>query len=219
MSKKIKKPWPTKAAMEQVYEKNLWGGREFEFYSGDGSHNPEIVNPYIAVLKSFLSSFENPLTVCDLGCGDFNVGKELVKYTNKYIAVDIVKSLIENNKEKFVTNNVEFHCMDITVDKLPSADCVVLRQVLQHLSNAEVHQVLDKLSTYKFIVLTEHVPNGDFVSNKDIISGQGIRLKKKSGLNLLESPFNLQVKEEKELLNVSLKENKGVIVTTLYQIF
>ena len=219
MSKKIKKPWPTKAAMEQVYEKNLWGGREFEFYSGDGSHNPEIVNPYIAVLKSFLSSFENSLTVCDLGCGDFNVGKELVKYTNKYIAVDIVKSLIENNKEKFVTNNVEFHCMDITVDKLPSADCVVLRQVLQHLSNAEVHQVLDKLSTYKFIVLTEHVPNGDFVSNKDIISGQGIRLKKKSGLNLLESPFNLQVKEEKELLNVSLKENKGVIVTTLYQIF
>ena len=28
--KKIKKPWPTKDAMEQIYEKKLWGGAEFE---------------------------------------------------------------------------------------------------------------------------------------------------------------------------------------------
>ncbi len=74
-----KTPWPTKEVMNQIYEKNLWGGNENEFYSGEGSHNPEIVEPYLQTLKSFLSSFENPLTVCDLGCGDFNVGQHLVK--------------------------------------------------------------------------------------------------------------------------------------------
>ncbi|MDB9961773.1 SAM-dependent methyltransferase, partial [Oceanihabitans sp.] len=80
-TKRIKKPWPTKETMEQVYEMKLWGDNKSEFYSGLGSHDPEIVNPYIDVLTSFLTSFKSPLVVCDLGCGDFNVGKELVKYT------------------------------------------------------------------------------------------------------------------------------------------
>ncbi len=217
-TKRIKKPWPTKDAMEQVYEMKLWGGDTSNFYSGVGSHHPEIVNPYIDVLTSFLTSFKSPLTVCDLGCGDFNVGKKLVKYTKKYVAVDIVTDLINYNKEKFAAKNLEFHCLDIAVDDLPHGDCALLRQVLQHLSNAEVHSILRKLSDFKYVILTEHLPQGDFVPNKDIISGQGIRLKKQSGINVLASPFNFKVKEEKQLLSVVLKDYKGVIVTTVYKI-
>ena len=93
-AKNIKKPWPTKDAMEQVYAMQLWGKNDSVFYSGDGSHYPEIVNPYIDVVAFFLTSFERPITVCDLGCGDFNIGKELVKYSAKYVAVDIVEDLI-----------------------------------------------------------------------------------------------------------------------------
>ena len=37
--KKIKKPWATRAAMEQVYDLNLWGANETKFYSGEGSHH------------------------------------------------------------------------------------------------------------------------------------------------------------------------------------
>ena len=103
-SKNIKKPWPTKAAMEQVYEKNMWGGQT-DFYSGKGSHQPDIVEPYINAVTAFLTSFKNPLTVCDLGCGDFNIGRQLVKHTKKYIAVDIVHNLIERNRETFKADN------------------------------------------------------------------------------------------------------------------
>ncbi|GAA3588071.1 class I SAM-dependent methyltransferase [Flavivirga amylovorans] len=218
-TKRIKKPWPTKDAMEQVYAMKLWGGNTSDFYSGAGSHHPEILNPYINVLTSFLTSFKSPLVVCDLGCGDFNVGKELVKYTKKYIAVDIVAGLIERNKEKFKEAHLEFHCLDIAVDDLPSGDCAILRQVLQHVSNAEVQNVVRKLTGFKYVILTEHLPNRDFVPNKDIISGQGIRLKKQSGLNVLAPPFNFKVKEEKQLLSVILNDDKGVIVTTLYKVF
>ncbi|WP_299157371.1 class I SAM-dependent methyltransferase [uncultured Tenacibaculum sp.] len=217
--KKQKKPWPTKDAMEQVYEMKLWGDNESNFYSGFGSHNPKIIAPYLDVVKSFLASFKKPLTVCDLGCGDFNIGKELVKYTEKYIAVDIVESLITYNKEKFKEENLEFHCLDIATDDLPIADCVMLRQVLQHLSNTEVQSIADKLTDFKYVILTEHVPEGSFIANKDIISGQGIRLKKQSGLNLLVPPFNFKVKEKKQLLSINLNDNKGVIVTTLYKVF
>ena len=48
--KKSKQPWPTKAAMEQVYAQKLWGNNETNFYSGEGSHHPKIVNPYITCL-------------------------------------------------------------------------------------------------------------------------------------------------------------------------
>ena len=217
--KKIKKPWPTKAAMEQVYELRLWGDEKTEFYSGSGSHQLEIVKPYIAAVTSFLRSFKTPISVCDLGCGDFNVGKELVIHAKKYVAIDIVASLIAFNKEKFKEPNLEFQCLDIAVADLPSGDCAIVRQVLQHLSNAEVQAIVNKLLNFKYLILTEHIPEGDFIPNKDILSGQGIRLKKNSGINLLASPFHLKVKEEKQLIAFPLEGNKGILVTTLYVIF
>ena len=218
-TKKVKKPWPTKAVMEQVYKLRLWGDEKTEFYSGYGSHQADIIKPYIAAVISFLRSFKTPILVCDLGCGDFNVGKELVIYTKKYVAIDIVAPLIAFNKEKFKEPNLEFHCLDIAVADLPRGDCAIIRQVLQHLANAEVQAIVNKLLNFKYLILTEHVPKGDFIPNKDILSGQGIRLKKKSGINLVATPFHLKVKEEKQLIAYNLGDEKGVLVTTLYVLF
>ncbi|MGX1928896.1 class I SAM-dependent methyltransferase [Flagellimonas sp. 2504JD4-2] len=216
-ARKTKKPWPTKAAMEQIYEAKLWGDNGAEFYSGDGSHHPEMVEPYVDVLQSLLKSFENPLTVVDLGCGDFNIGKALIESTKKYIAVDIVEELINFNKKKFQHPNLEFYCLDIAKDELPSADCAVLRQVLQHLSNQEIKSIVNKLYDFKYVVLTEHLPHGDFSPNMDIVSGQGIRLKKQSGVDLQEAPFYLKVKEARQLLVVNSPSLGGRVVTTLFE--
>ena len=216
MSRLKKQAWPTKDAMDQVYKLKLWGRNSSEFYSGEGSHLPEIVDPYIEKVVSFLKSFEKPLIVCDLGCGDFNIGKELFPYTEKYFAIDIVQDLIEFNKEKYKAENLEFQCLNIAEDKLPKGDFAIIRQVLQHLSNTEIQSIINKLSKFKYILITEHLPICDFEPNKDIISGQGIRIKKQSGVNLTAPPFNLKVKEEKEILSFELKNGKGRIVTKLY---
>ena len=213
-----KTPWPTKDTMTQIYDLNLWGGKEFDFYSGAGSHDIKIVQPYLDAVISFLNSHNNSLTVCDLGCGDFNIGKQLTKYTSHYIGVDIVDTLIERNKTLFKEDNLEFHCLDIAKDELPTANCIILRQVLQHLSNSEIQDIVRKLAAYKYVILTEHIPMSSFIPNKDIISGQGIRLKQNSGIDLLELPFNLKVKEEYVLNEVVLKNNKGRILTILYEI-
>lgn len=209
-----KKPWPTKAVMEQVYEKNLWGGEKGEYYSGYGAHNPELVNPYIEVVSFFLTSLEKPPIICDLGCGDFNLGKELVRFSKKYIAVDIAENLINRNKEKFKDEKLDFQCMDIAKDELPKGDVAIIRHVLQHLSNEEVQRILDKLSAFKYVIITEHIPEEEFVPNLDIISGQGTRLKKKSGLLITKDPFNFTYKEEREIL--SLSDNHGIMKTMLY---
>ena len=214
-----KQPWPTKEAMIQIYEKNLWGGNSTEFYSGEGSHLTNIIQPYIEAVSIFLKSFEDPIKVCDLGCGDFNVGKELVSLTKNYVGVDIVPELISRNQRLFQNENLSFICLDLAVDDLPLGDCALVRQVLQHLSNDEVKKILQKLTNYKYVIITEHLPMGDFVPNKDKISGQGIRLKDQSGIDLFAEPFNWKVLLAKELLSIELEKGKGRIVTTLYKVF
>ena len=219
MLKKTKKPWPAKDVMNQIYEMNLWGGNQFDFYSGIGSHDAKIIDPYLKVIIAFLESYNRSLIVCDLGCGDFNIGKHLTKYSKKYIAIDVVENLTKRNKNLYKDHNLEFYCLDIINDKLPSGDCIILRQVLQHLSNKDIEKVIKKITIYKYIILTEHIPLGNFVSNKDIISGQGIRLKQNSGVNILEAPFNLKIKDQKQLEEHILENNKGRILTTLFKVF
>lgn len=219
LEKKInKQPWPTKDAMQQIYELNLWGGEATEFYSGLGSHDQSIVKPYLLAVKEFLKSLKKPVDIVDLGCGDFNVGKELISYSKKYIGIDIVPELIERNREKYTTKNLSFECLDIAKDELPKGDVVIVRQVLQHLSNQEVKSVVDKLSQYRYIILTEHLPTVEFTPNVDIISGQGIRLKKGSGLDLELPPFNLNVNEVKVISSVPYPLGKGIIETKIIRL-
>jgi len=215
---KNKKPWPTKEAMEQVYVMNLWGKGESAFYSGNGSHDEVLVRPYLEVVRNFLKAHHRKLSVCDLGCGDFNIGRQLLQYAKHYKAVDIVPALINYNKSHFRFDNLDFQCLNIAKDELPEGDVVILRQVLQHLSNPEVQSVVNKIKAFKYLILTEHQSASDFIPNKDIISGQGIRLKKNSGLEITKPPFNFKYETRKELLSIPVPDGKGVIKTTLYRI-
>ena len=218
MRKIPKQPWPTKDAMTQVYEQHLWGGNTYDFYSGEGSHEPEFLSPYVEAVSTFLKSHKDIVSICDLGCGDFNVGKHFLPYVSNYYAIDIVANLIERNKNQFSFSNLEFQCIDISKHDLPKADCALIRQVLQHLSNKEIEGIVKKLRCYKYLIITEHIPTGEFEPNKDIISGQGIRLKINSGVNLLEGPFNLKIQEQLELCKIVLDNHKSQIVTTLYRL-
>ncbi|MFS4415344.1 class I SAM-dependent methyltransferase [Maribacter sp. 2307ULW6-5] len=202
--------------MAQIYDQNLWGGPKGSFYSGQGSHHPGLTVPYLERLTQFLNTF-NPLpVVCDLGCGDFNVGRELVPFSSRYIGVDIVPMLIAHNKARFREPKLDFRCLDIAKDPLPKGNCALLRQVLQHLNNEEIHAILRKLSGFGHVVVTEHVPSGSFDPNVDIISGQGTRLRRGSGVVLTAPPFNFSVAHQEKWLSLPSPDGKGVVETVLY---
>ena len=80
-SKSSKISWPTKDVMKQIYDQSLWGGKEFDFYSGIGSHDPMMVNIYVKTVTDFLKSHDHKMTICDIGCGDFNIGQHIFKYS------------------------------------------------------------------------------------------------------------------------------------------
>lgn len=201
--------------MRDIYLNKKWGGKKHDFYSGFGSHSRKVVKPYVKAIRRFFDSHQNKFVVCDIGCGDFNVGSQLVNSTSAYKAVDVVDELIVRNRNLYKNEKLTFDCVDIIKDKLPEGDCVLIRQVLQHLSNDDIEKVLPKLQKFKYAVVTEHLPKKEFTANMDKSTGASIRLSRGSGVVLHKPPFNLKAKKNTEL--VRKYYNKGVIVSTLYE--
>src|SRR5690606_31565392 len=83
-------------------------------------------------------------------------------FCSDYIACDIVPDLIEFNKKKYRTHNVDFRVVDLVTDVLPAGDIVFIRQVLQHLRNSQIKQLIPKLvQNYKILILTEHLASSN----------------------------------------------------------
>jgi hypothetical protein len=120
----------TLEVFRKIYADNEWGlpsNSGQKFYSGSGSHDSAIVDPYIKAVKEFLESFDTKLQAVDLGCGDFNVGAQLRYYCDNYIACDIVPELIEHNKKLYTNFDVDFRTLDLTNEELPDGDVVFIR--------------------------------------------------------------------------------------------
>ena len=207
-----------KEVMSLIYKENLWGGRNEPFYSGSGSHKQKIVEPYVRSITKWLASFDEKLVVCDLGCGDFNVGRQLVPFSKRYVGIDVVDALIKRNKTIFNEDKLTFHCLDIIQDELPEGDCAIVRQVLQHLSNEEILTLMPKLRKYRFLVVTEHLPFSEFIPNINKSTDYNIRLGKKSGVVLTEAPFYLNPIKEEKLVTIGFRQ-RSQISTTVYQNF
>jgi SAM-dependent methyltransferase len=177
-----------------IYENKRWGVKGDErFNSGTGSDDL-ISNRFINFTQEYIQ--ENNITsIVDLGCGDFRVGSQYITpQVTKYIGVDVVDSLIEHHQNEFGNDVISFQCLDIINDELPKGELCIIRQVLQHLSNDQVQQILIKLRAYKYVLVCDHVPGGEFTANIDKKHGEDIRLKDNSGLVFNESPFNEKLK-------------------------
>jgi len=209
-----------KEAFTRIYSDELWGHdatNGIKYNSGIGSREPLAIQSYVGAVKGFITSLEHKPDLVDLGCGDFLVGSQIRPYCGRYVACDIVDSLIAYNADHYKDADVDFMVCDIIEDRLPDGEIATLRQVLQHLSNAQISKVLPKVAAkYKFLVLTEHLPLGDFIPNVDKQTGPGIRLENKnpSGVVITKPPFNLPLVKSCELCRV--ERMGGVIVTTLY---
>jgi SAM-dependent methyltransferase len=176
-----------------IYQENQWGGEPGEYCSGSGSTEEQASN-YASRVRAFIGA-KGITSVVDLGCGDFVVGSRLVTNGIKYIGVDVVAPLVHRNLMRFASENVTFVHADITKDPLPDADLCLLRQVLQHLSNAEIEQVLEKTEKYKYILVTEHYPSPSVgvVPNKDKPHGADTRIYDNSAVFLDRPPFNARI--------------------------
>ena len=190
----------------RIYHSEAWGSHpDRPFCSGEGSIREDAIGPYCETIRGFLQA-HNIRHLVDLGCGDFGVGSRLLSPDLRYTAVDIVPDLVEYNRKRFADSRLEFKCLNIIDDELPAGDLCLVRQVLQHLSNGEILQILNKLRAYKFAIVTEHVYSGPgWRPNVDKPHGPGTRIPARSGVFLDAPPF---YRDAKALVEVPLSTHE-----------
>jgi SAM-dependent methyltransferase len=190
---------------QDVYERNLWGSDgNSEFFSGMGSRG-EAALVYVRQMADLFQRHSRelgrPLTVVDLGCGDFQVGRALLEAVPdmEYVGCDIVPELVAHNNALYATDKVRFCQLDLVSDPLPEGDVCLVRQVFQHLPNSDI-QAFFRRADYQWIYLTEgHPAFRTGTVNPDKPAGHEIRFDWRTGrgrgVELDRPPFNLMTQE------------------------
>lgn len=185
---------PVAEAFDWIYRSRAWGTSAGEpFCSGFGS-DAEFAKPYVNWVRQFIDR-QNIREVVDLGCGDFRIGRLICAPGGNfhYVGLDVVAELIAYNRSQFGNNRIEFRLADIIQDELPDGELCLIRQVLQHLSIAEISQVLKHCSKYKYLLVTEEIYSGKGRRpNRDKPHGPDNRLYDRSGVYLDLPPFRLE---------------------------
>ena len=167
-------------AFNIAYEKSVWSNRETR--SGPGS-----TRAYTRQLKRSIPLLLDLLgcqSILDAPCGDFNWMRGMSLGDRSYIGGDLVRPLIEDLRQRFP--EVDFRVLDITRDDLPDADLWLCRDVLFHMSLADVQRVLDSFmrSNIKYLVTTHFL---QCETNEDTETGPAAYCLR----NLCRPPFNL----------------------------
>ena len=147
-----------------IYKYNLWG-----FGSGTGSlkfNNQK----YIDFMNDFLKNHTDVSSIIDLGCGDWQLHKHINLNNQQYLGIDIVEKVIKVNKKKYGKPKINFLCNNFLEDKIPNADLIIVKDVLQHLSDDNIKAFLNNIKNvkYKYLLIT----NFNNHKNKDIKTGQ-----------------------------------------------
>jgi len=163
---------------DKIYASNSWRAG-----SGIGSLAKRTTG-YRKFIELFLQ--ENSIkSVVDYGCGDWQFSHLIDWGEVKYIGVDVASAVIDANTRRYARKNVEFRLVDPHNLDLPSADLLISKDVIQHLSDEDVNLFLKKiLPKYKYALITNCVwPESDL--NTPIKTG-GFR-----PLDIRRGPFNV----------------------------
>jgi SAM-dependent methyltransferase len=165
-----------------IYENDYWQSKES--VSGTGS-----TLKYTANLRKELPPLFSKFgiqSILDAPCGDFNwMSRLLAEVDVRYIGGDIVKPLIRSLNERHGSDRVSFVHLDLISGTFPSADLMICRDCLFHLSYADTQAVLKNFiaSGIPYLLTTSHKNNGTVV-NCDIQTGS-FRV-----MDLFASPYN-----------------------------
>jgi hypothetical protein len=152
-----------------IYYSNFWSNGES--LSGAGSTIKSTQN-IRQRLPELIVKF-NIKTVFDAPCGDLNWMKLLLPTLNvNYIGADIVAPLVDKLNESYGDESTKFVKINLITDLFPSADLMICRDCLFHLSYDDIHNVLTNFlkSDIKYLLTTTYLNEYKF-KNRNIISG------------------------------------------------
>ena len=142
-------------AFEAIYLTHSWGGRS---HSGPGS-DPEHSTSYLRFVNQWLEKHPDCRNIVELGCGDWATTSR-IKFPprHSYVGLDIVPGVIAMNRERYQSEAVRFECSDFLCQPPPGGDLLLIKDVLQHLTNACVHDFIrNVLPRFRYAIITNDV--------------------------------------------------------------
>ena len=167
-------------AFREAFLANLWGDPESVSGPGSGVTRTAAFRDQIPSLLRDLGA----TSLLDAGCGDFNWLRLVDLPVERYLGVDIVSELVEQNLRRHADVKHAFVLADFTRAELPRMDVILCRDGLVHFAFADVRAALRNFvrSGARWLLTTTFVdPQRE---NTDIATG-GWR-----PLNLQRPPFD-----------------------------
>jgi hypothetical protein len=195
-----------KSIFTDIYDKNLWGSEESASGTGSTLKETEKLRTKLPLLLESILSNSN-LIFMDAPCGDFNWFQYMDLKLVKYIGVDIVAEVINNNNTIYGNSNRTFINANIITDNLPYADVILCRDCLVHFPHEEIFRAISnfKKSGSKYLLTTTFPTSPE---NVDIILGNW------RPLNLQIAPFNfpqpIHLLHEELQLNDKIFDSKSL---------
>jgi hypothetical protein len=171
-----------RSVFSEIFKDRYWGDEES--VSGIGSRMAQTESirrelPRIIAKYDVKRLFDAP-------CGDLNWIKSVLVQTEvEYAGGDIVPEVVELARRNSPKSDYQFSVFDITSDPFPAADLWLCRDVLFHLSYANIWKALENFSrsAVRMMLVTTHTDEA--VTNRDIWTGD-FRL-----LDLFKPPFSI----------------------------
>jgi len=168
---------------ESIYFNKIW-------YKGSGSGSlPSNTKSYRNFLEDYIRN-NKIKKIIDIGCGNWSFSSLINWFGLEYLGIDVVRSLIGINKKKWSERNIRFQCGDALKMKLPGADLVIIKDVLQHWPNNTIAKFLPGLKKYEHVLIINSIDEID-----DMETNGDIRLGQARPVDLSKKPFKQKVEE------------------------
>lgn len=168
----------------EIYATHHWAGSTSRSGAGASTDQTERLRAFLPELCGTLGVRR----LLDAPCGDHSWMARVDLERVEYLGGDLVPEVIAENRARYGRPGRSFDVMDLTTGPLPSADILLCRDCLVHLSFADMARVLDVVARSDIrYLLTTTFP--DQVANVDIVTGDW------RPLNLQAAPFFLPTPE------------------------
>jgi hypothetical protein len=152
----------TEKKFTKIFRNNSFLGRESKSGEGSGLPQTTAIRQEIPKLLKEL----HVKSLIDAPCGDLFWIKEIELPVEKYIGIDIVEELIDQNKKKYANQQRSFMALDIIEDEIPKADIILCRDCFVHLSFKQSFKIIKNFKKSGAIYLltttfTERLKNND----------------------------------------------------------
>lgn len=160
---------------DNIYLTDSWNGK-----SGPGS-DPEFAKVWIYHVNNLLNK-EDIHTVIDVGCGDWRLGKHLNLAGKDYTGIEVSSVILEETKLN-ATDHIKFVHADFETLDIPGVDLILIKDVLQHLPNKSITNIVNKIiDKARYALFCDDIDDSN--NNRDIAVGEH------RFLDLSSEPFN-----------------------------